>query len=339
MKNITEIARVDIQSTLGTITSNLDEVEVRLNEEFEELLNLKITEEDLKVAKDSLADARKLKKALEDKRKSIKKEWNKPYDDFEKKFKKAISSVDKYIENVDKQVKDFELKEIESKKEDIEELIALTLENKDESLGKFVDSVLWFKNPKWINKSYTMAKIQKEVDANIAQIEQNLAILAREDENIYNSLLQEYRRTGDISSVLILKEDLIRQAEETARLKAKSMEEQLAREAERQKQEEQQEINFEKEYHSVPLTNENWQQEQSLQHEEQKTVDASPVEEEKPVDLDTPVLAYTCERDSMKVNIGYSVTGDVAVVRYIKQMAEYYGAKFEVTKKPTKVEE
>ena len=119
MTDIIQLAEVDIQSTLGTINTNLKEVKARIDEEFSTLLDKKITVKDIADAKRSVADARKIYNALENKRKSIKAEWNNPYVAFEAEYKETISSLTTYINNIKEQIDFIEKQEFESKNVDI----------------------------------------------------------------------------------------------------------------------------------------------------------------------------------------------------------------------------
>ena len=138
---LVEIAKVDIKSTLGTITSNLKEVKARLDEEFKDSIEKKITKDEFAIAKKSLADARKLYKALEEKRKSIKKDWNTPYVEFEKEYKEATESLTKYANNLKEQIEIFEREETEKKLAKIQEIIDERLEKEPQSTKEEYSSV------------------------------------------------------------------------------------------------------------------------------------------------------------------------------------------------------
>ena len=82
---------VKITSSIGTINDNLDVVEASIREKVEEYKKVVVTEDTIKDSRQFLADIRKEKQSLDDERKSIKKAWMAPYDNFEKRVKKIIS--------------------------------------------------------------------------------------------------------------------------------------------------------------------------------------------------------------------------------------------------------
>ena len=84
-----------------------------------------VSSENLNTAKSDRAILRKLYKALEDRRKEIKKRLNEPYKEFEDKFKIAIARIYEPINNIDKQVKAYEEKIKVERLEKIAEIFKL----------------------------------------------------------------------------------------------------------------------------------------------------------------------------------------------------------------------
>ena len=337
MKDITTIAKVDIQSTLGTITSNLKEVKIKLDEEFKGLATKKVTLEELPEAKKSIAEARKLYTAIENKRKSIKREWNKPYTEFEAELKETISSLTAYINNIKEQVNELEEQEKKFKMERVNELITQRLENELSYIKDFVHKVDWFINPKWENKTFSMKKINEEIDSKVTQITNDLSIISEFDDKIYSSLLIEYQKHGNLSQTLILKDRLIADREREEKLKLEMLAQKKSEEEAREQAIIQEDLfteptqqvetniipnvdnGFIEEGESVPLTNDNW---------EEKTVATQPIETEP------PKLEYKDESDNTQLEVTYLVKGDKAMIRFIKDMARFYGADIQMVGKP-----
>ena len=76
-----------------------------------------------KSAKSDKATINKKKKALNDKKVEVKKEYISPLENFEKQVKELVEIIDKGVNNIDTQVKDFEKKEVDEKLKDIMESI------------------------------------------------------------------------------------------------------------------------------------------------------------------------------------------------------------------------
>lgn len=349
---LVEIAKVDIKSTLGTITSNLKEVKARLDEEFKDSIEKKITKDEFAIAKKSLADARKLYKALEEKRKSIKKDWNTPYVEFEKEYKEATGSLTKYANNLKEQIEVFEKEETEQKLAKIQEIIDERLEKEPQSTKDFIKKVPWFEDGKWANKTVSFKKITEQVDASVTQISNDLIVLSQQPDEIYGALLEEYRRNGMITNALILKDRLLAEIEETKRMKEES-ERQYALAEERRKQEiienpveppvvekpieepsvempiENDPTELFEAYQSVSLTNDNWQE----PLKEINPVVELPKEAEI---IELPKVEYRNEQDKIVVKATYEITADIATIRYIKELAEQNGAILNRTTTPVR---
>lgn len=349
---LVEIAKVDIKSTLGTITSNLKEVKARLDEEFKDSIEKKITKDEFAIAKKSLADARKLYKALEEKRKSIKKDWNTPYVEFEKEYKEATESLTKYANNLKEQIEIFEREETEKKLAKIQEIIDERLEKEPQSTKDFIKKVSWFEDSKWANKTVSFKKITEQVDASVTQISNDLIVLSQQPDEIYGALLEEYRRNGMITNALILKDRLLAEIEETKRMKEES-ERQYALAEERRKQEiienpveppvvekpieepsvempiENDPTELFEDYQSVSLTNDNWQE---------PLKEINPVVElpEEAEIIELPKVEYRNEQDKIVVKATYEITADIATIRYIKELAEQNGAILNRTTTPVR---
>lgn len=114
--------RLQIEQRPGEIHLNFDEIEKRLDERLVEYKGAVFTEESKSIAKAEVAELRKLKKDIDEARKTVKREWMKPYESFELRVKKLIEKVDEPISFIDDQVKAFERKRKEEKRELIEKL-------------------------------------------------------------------------------------------------------------------------------------------------------------------------------------------------------------------------
>lgn len=85
---------VRVASRIGTIEDNLDAVESSIRKRAEEYGKLAITEDMIKEGRQTLADIRKEKAALDNERKEIKSQWMKLYLAFEERAKKIIALYD-----------------------------------------------------------------------------------------------------------------------------------------------------------------------------------------------------------------------------------------------------
>ena len=97
-----------IKVVSGSISNNFDEVRKNILATLEEFEGAVFTGEDsIKYAKKIVADLRKRKTSLSDDIKTHKKEYMKPWDDFEAQAKEIVALYDKPIEHINAQVTDF----------------------------------------------------------------------------------------------------------------------------------------------------------------------------------------------------------------------------------------
>ena len=116
--------QVKINQKLGIIDFNYEEMKLKLSEKMKEYNEVVVTADTKTIAKKDVAELRKLKKELNDRRIKVKKEYDKPYDEFKSKVDELTGLIDEPIELIDKQVKAFEKKEKEEKKKRLKNYIA-----------------------------------------------------------------------------------------------------------------------------------------------------------------------------------------------------------------------
>jgi len=108
--------------TLPTIEWNKEEVLNAVKEIAASYDGLVFEEDNLPIAKKDLASIRKDKKALNEHKKNVKKLWNKNYLVFEDDIKEAMSLLENVENDIDTQVKEYEEKQREEKKQAIIDL-------------------------------------------------------------------------------------------------------------------------------------------------------------------------------------------------------------------------
>lgn len=121
--------------------------------------NLMITERTLKEAKQSRADLRKFRMAIEDKRKEVRREYAKPYDDFKDKVDALTGIIDQAISPIDRGVKDLEEQQRQEREQSVrEEIKAIT-----ESRGLVPDDIQYDQH--WENKSLSSIERTRQIAA------------------------------------------------------------------------------------------------------------------------------------------------------------------------------
>lgn len=183
----------------GIIEENFDEAKQYLAEQLVAYKTVVFTEDTKKDAKDTIAQLRKDKKALETKVKDVKKEYMKPFDDFMVKANELMSLYDEPIMYISEQVNEFEAKR---KEEKIDQIRDIYLELVPEAEWQAVLPFNKIFNPKWENVSTSAKAIKEE----IMQYKENAktaytSIKAMQSDKEADAL-QMYNRTFNLSECM-----------------------------------------------------------------------------------------------------------------------------------------
>lgn len=193
----TDLGKIQSQS----IDANFEEMKAELTEMMTPYKTLVVT--DMASAKDARAYCNKVRKSIDDARKTVKKMWNSPYTVFEDKCKELTAICDEASGAIDAQIKSVE--------EEDKKLRVNTLRNYFLSCAHGVSEFVSFDaiyNPKWETKSYGMQNAQKDIDRAIAQAEGDIAVIRGLKSKHENSLILEYSKTLSLSSAMSLAQRL-----------------------------------------------------------------------------------------------------------------------------------
>ena len=154
------------------VSFNYEELKKEIADRTLPYKGLIVTEEAIPTAKADLAKLRKLEKAIDDRRKAVKKEFNAPYMEFEAKIKDILSDIQEAEANIDTQVKAFEQKEQDAKFAKIKQFFDLTFHD-------FINDVRFetVYNPKWLNKGCKMADIEEEIAASANRLYADIGVV------------------------------------------------------------------------------------------------------------------------------------------------------------------
>lgn len=204
-----------LEQALPTVIEfNFEELKKELSVRLQKYNNLIVTEDAIKDAKSDRANLNKLLTAIENKRKEVKKQYLAPYEAFEKKVKEITALIQEPIAAIDTQIKAFEDAEKEKKKAEIEAYY-------NEQIGELAELVpldkLW--NPRWLNVTYKMADIQKEITDAIFKVRNDLKILTALKSEFEVQIKDKYLENFDMSAALAEKARLEEQQKKLEALK------------------------------------------------------------------------------------------------------------------------
>ncbi len=193
------------------INFNYDELKAELTAKAHDYEVMVYGEDQIKDAKADKAALNKLKKALNDERINREREYMKPFNEFKSQINEIISIIDKPIAVIDTQVKEYEKKKQEEKQDAIKQLW-LGIEHPDfVLLGS-----IW--NNKWLNTTFTLKKVEEEINERLAQIAADVKTLESLSEFSFEAL-EEYKHSLDVGKAIAEGQRLvaIQKAKEEAR--------------------------------------------------------------------------------------------------------------------------
>lgn len=186
----------DLETALpAEIGFNFDELEAELTERLNHYNNLVVTEDAIKDAKTDLANLRKLRDAIETRRKEVKRQCMAPYNAFEARVKKLTAMIDAPVAAINGQVKAFEEQEKENKRREIE---AVYEELVPEAYKEIIP-LARILDPKWLNKSTTMKSIQEEIATRMQRVKVDMTLLDMVDPKYTAAVRAKYIETLDVS--------------------------------------------------------------------------------------------------------------------------------------------
>lgn len=150
---------------------NYDDVKAWALEATAKYKGMIVTADDIALAKEKRADLNKLAKMLDDARKTKKKEFMQPFEQFEKEIKDVVGVVNDASGAIDVQLKAFEDKRKADKLQEIEALFAEY--EKPAAWIKF-DAIM---RSQWLNTTFSMNKIKTEIEDTLAKIESDLKVV------------------------------------------------------------------------------------------------------------------------------------------------------------------
>ena len=203
-----------LSTEVGTISySDLEKLPSFIDEALRQIMPIDeqgnfpphaVSASNLPEAKDTLAKLRKLDKALEDERKRIKKEWLKPYEDFEATYKSRKQALTIAIENLDSDVKAVETDISNFKRNGLTLNIQKDADAMRAGLGDLVkdNAALWSRvwSESYLNKTMSSTKVCEAYRTALRDIMTELETIdASEDRE---KLLQAYYRLGNLTLAL-----------------------------------------------------------------------------------------------------------------------------------------
>lgn len=186
-----------------------------------------VTEDTIKDAKADRANLNKLKAAIDDQRKEVKRQTMALYEPLEKECKELLAMIDEPIVVIDSQLKAFDEQKKAAKYQALTEFFA-----KVNTLDFVkIENVL---NPKWANATAKLDALKDEMSGNIQRIVNDYAEIKKlyADSTMLTAILQRFEQTRDKGVALAYAAEI----ERRERAEQERREREAAERAEREKQ-------------------------------------------------------------------------------------------------------
>lgn len=209
---------------------NFEEVKAAISEALEQYsTDAVVTEETVKDAEKTRAHLRRVKDQVEQYRKDAKAAYLEKFNKLETQCKELSGMIEQPISAIDTKIKEFENAESEKKYSELQTFF--TQIGAPEWLR--LDDVL---NPKWKNKTATIAKLRQEISEAVCKIEDDFAEIEKMygASPLWTAISDKFKETKDKSKTLVYAAQIERQhSEEQKRAEAiqKAREEQARAEA------------------------------------------------------------------------------------------------------------
>lgn len=194
MELILKTAEVNLPQSI----ENLAALKAELTPKLDYYNKLVVTADSIKAAKADKAALNKLKTAIEDQRKAIKKQYLEPYTILETQCKEVVALIDAPISAIDKQIKVFE------EKDDNDKYTQLTAAFNDLEPPEWIkiEDVL---NPKWKNKTLKTDALITELTAAVKELVDGIEKISEmyKDEPYLLSITEFFKQHKDFSKTAV----------------------------------------------------------------------------------------------------------------------------------------
>ena len=181
----------------GKIEFDHREYEEQLSAQMELYKNEPVTPENRTDRKKDVATLRKIRKAFDERRKAVKEEWMRPYDEFEGKVRKLTALIDEPIDLLSDQIKELESMERADKRNQLRK--HFTDVAGDDAEWLTLDQIY---DQKWENASVSVKKACEEIDGRLNEIRLALMSLNMSTSDVKGEAIERYKADLNLTAAL-----------------------------------------------------------------------------------------------------------------------------------------
>ena len=197
-----EATTLEVTYTEATIASNMDALEAHVKKvvaEYEGATYDLASAQAIKEAKHDRSYLNGIKKEIDERRKAVKREYNKPLDAFERRCKQITAIIDESTDAIKAQ-----LDEAEQTRKDA--LYSRLQQHYEEFAGLLAPVVPYERlhEPQWLNKTFGEIKAQQALEAKVSKLAGDWETLKAQQEAMphYADAEREFFRTLDLGAAL-----------------------------------------------------------------------------------------------------------------------------------------
>lgn len=197
-----EATTLEVTYTEATIASNMDALEAHVKKvvaDYEGATYDLASAQAIKDAKHDRSYLNGIKKEIDERRKAVKREYNKPLDAFERRCKQITAIIDESTDAIKAQ-----LDEAEQTRKDA--LYSRLQQHYEEFAGLLAPVVPYERlhEPQWLNKTFGEIKAQQALEAKVSDVARDWETLKAQQEAMphYADAEREFFRTLDLGAAL-----------------------------------------------------------------------------------------------------------------------------------------
>lgn len=229
--------QVVVKQQAGTIEWNYEELKAALQERMDLYKDAVVTEEGKNLAKKEVAALRNMKKAIDEKRKDVKRQCLEPYDEFNAKVMALMTIIDEPINLIDSQVKAFDEKRREQRRAAIQEIYGEVIGDMTEYLP--LERIY---NSKWENVTTSVKSIREDIERAVSGTKAAVLAISSMQSDAVPKALVMYRHDLNMAAAVAYVNDYEKQKAEILRAEEQHRQEEAEKqrlaEIERVRQEE-----------------------------------------------------------------------------------------------------
>lgn len=179
------------------IETNFEAVKAWLTEELAPYASMVVTPEAIGDAKKTRANIRKVGDSIDSQRKAIKKEWMKPYEEYEAKCKELTGIVNEAVQNIDGQIKEMETAEKEAKRQRLSEFF----DDNSYDVADFItfDDIF---DSKWLNATFAETDAANAIVAKIEEMRDGLDAIRGMESPYEAAMLSEFAKSHSLAKAM-----------------------------------------------------------------------------------------------------------------------------------------